>query len=195
MNPLITDNRHHSDPPPFLRQVGAGHWLAGAGLAAGAAGTRASQPPAMRRAAALRAEGEARHLPASERRAAARRLVRLQAEAEEMARQGDPGRAVHGGQALQHDDGGQDEAVPCSARSPSFKQHGKSGAWVSDFLPHTASIADDLCFIKSMHTDAGQSRAGHHVLPDRRRAAGPAEHGRVAELRPGQRTRTCRRSS
>ena len=35
-----------------------------------------------------------------------------------------------------------------------FAQHGKSGAWVSNFLPHTASIADELCFVKSMHTDA-----------------------------------------
>jgi hypothetical protein len=35
-----------------------------------------------------------------------------------------------------------------------FKQHGQSGAWVSDFLPRTAGIADDLCFIKSMHTEA-----------------------------------------
>jgi hypothetical protein len=35
-----------------------------------------------------------------------------------------------------------------------FKQHGKSGAWVSAFLPHTASVADDLCFVKSLHTDA-----------------------------------------
>lgn len=35
-----------------------------------------------------------------------------------------------------------------------FKQHGESGAWVSDFLPHTAQIADKLCFVKSMHTDA-----------------------------------------
>ena len=34
-----------------------------------------------------------------------------------------------------------------------FKQHGDSGAWISELLPHTASIADDLCFIKSMHTD------------------------------------------
>ncbi len=33
-----------------------------------------------------------------------------------------------------------------------FKQHGESGAWVCDFLPHTAGIVDDLCFIKSMHT-------------------------------------------
>jgi hypothetical protein len=35
-----------------------------------------------------------------------------------------------------------------------FRQHGQSGAWVSSFLPYTAAIADDLCFIKSMHTDA-----------------------------------------
>ena len=35
-----------------------------------------------------------------------------------------------------------------------FAQHGRSGAWVSEFLPHTARIADDLCFVKSMHTGA-----------------------------------------
>jgi len=35
-----------------------------------------------------------------------------------------------------------------------FRQHGQSGAWVSAFLPHIASVADDLCFVKSLHTDA-----------------------------------------
>jgi hypothetical protein len=35
-----------------------------------------------------------------------------------------------------------------------FQQYGQSGAWVSDYLPHTAGIVDDLCFIKSMHTNA-----------------------------------------
>jgi hypothetical protein len=35
-----------------------------------------------------------------------------------------------------------------------FRQHGACGAWVCDFLPHTAGIADELCFVKSMHTDA-----------------------------------------
>ena len=34
-----------------------------------------------------------------------------------------------------------------------FRQHGQSGAWVSGFLPHTASIADDVCFIHSLHTE------------------------------------------
>jgi hypothetical protein len=33
-------------------------------------------------------------------------------------------------------------------------QRGASGAWVSDLLPHTAKIADDLCFVKSVHTEA-----------------------------------------
>ncbi|MBC8164336.1 MAG: DUF1501 domain-containing protein, partial [Bryobacteraceae bacterium] len=35
-----------------------------------------------------------------------------------------------------------------------FAQHGKSGAWVSELLPYTAKIADELTFIKSVHTDA-----------------------------------------
>ena len=35
-----------------------------------------------------------------------------------------------------------------------FDQHGQSGAWVSDLLPHTAKIVDDLCFVKSMYTEA-----------------------------------------
>ncbi len=34
-----------------------------------------------------------------------------------------------------------------------FKQHGQSGAWISDRLPHFSSVADEVCFIKSMHTD------------------------------------------
>jgi Protein of unknown function (DUF1501) len=35
-----------------------------------------------------------------------------------------------------------------------FAQHGECGAWVSGFMPYTAKMVDDLCFIKSMHTDA-----------------------------------------
>jgi len=34
-----------------------------------------------------------------------------------------------------------------------FKQYGQSGAWVSALMPHTAEIVDELCFIKSMHTE------------------------------------------
>ena len=35
-----------------------------------------------------------------------------------------------------------------------FKQHGESGMWVTELLPHTAKMVDDMCFIRSMHTDA-----------------------------------------
>ena len=35
-----------------------------------------------------------------------------------------------------------------------FQQHGKCGARVSDLLPHTAKIVDDVCIIRSMHTEA-----------------------------------------
>ncbi len=35
-----------------------------------------------------------------------------------------------------------------------FQQHGESGAWVSELLPHTAEVIDDLAFIRSVHTNA-----------------------------------------
>ncbi len=35
-----------------------------------------------------------------------------------------------------------------------FKQYGKSGAWVSDLFPHMSGIVDDICIIRSMHTEA-----------------------------------------
>ena len=35
-----------------------------------------------------------------------------------------------------------------------FNQHGQGGAWISELLPHIASVADDLCIIKTMHTEA-----------------------------------------
>ena len=34
-----------------------------------------------------------------------------------------------------------------------FRQHGQSGAWISDYMPHLQTVADELTFIKSMHTD------------------------------------------
>src|ERR1041385_2008645 len=35
-----------------------------------------------------------------------------------------------------------------------FAQHGKSGMWVSELLPWTSKMVDDMCFIRSMHTEA-----------------------------------------
>ena len=46
------------------------------------------------------------------------------------------------------------DSFPLAPSMFRFAQRGQSGAWISDLLPHTAEIADDLCFIKSMHTEA-----------------------------------------
>ncbi|GAA4315128.1 DUF1501 domain-containing protein [Compostibacter hankyongensis] len=35
-----------------------------------------------------------------------------------------------------------------------FKQYGQSGAWISEKFPHIAGIADDICIVKSMYTEA-----------------------------------------
>lgn len=40
-------------------------------------------------------------------------------------------------------------------RSPwPFRRHGNSGTWISDLLPHMSKVVDDICVIKSMHTEA-----------------------------------------
>lgn len=49
---------------------------------------------------------------------------------------------------------GNQSTLPLVGSPFAFQQHGQSGAWLSELLPHTAEIADDLCFLKSMHTPA-----------------------------------------
>jgi len=45
-------------------------------------------------------------------------------------------------------------AFPMVPSKFGFKQYGRSGAWVSELFPHTAKIIDDLCLVKSLHTEA-----------------------------------------
>lgn len=45
-------------------------------------------------------------------------------------------------------------SLPLAGSIFEFKQRGESGHWISDLLPHTIKIADDLCIIKSMYTEA-----------------------------------------
>lgn len=61
--------------------------------------------------------------------------------------------SVRKGQRLTGMSGNQ-ASLPLVGSPFKFKKHGKSGAWVSDLLPHTAKIVDDLCFVKSVHTEA-----------------------------------------
>jgi hypothetical protein len=44
--------------------------------------------------------------------------------------------------------------VPKMLASPAvFKQHGQSGAWISNYLPHLSSVADELSFLKAVNTE------------------------------------------
>ena len=60
---------------------------------------------------------------------------------------------VRNGQRLTTMSSGQTR-FPIAPSTFQFQQHGNSGAWLSELLPHTAGVADDLCFIKSMYTEA-----------------------------------------
>ena len=49
---------------------------------------------------------------------------------------------------------GNQSSLPLAGSIFKFKQHGPSGGWFSELVPHTAAIADDLCFVKSLYTEA-----------------------------------------
>ena len=61
--------------------------------------------------------------------------------------------SIVGGQRLTGMTAGQG-SFPLAGSPFSFKQHGQSGAWVSELMPYLSEVVDDLCFIKSMHTEA-----------------------------------------
>ena len=46
------------------------------------------------------------------------------------------------------------QSFPIAAPMFRFARSGESGGWVSELLPHTAKIVDDLCIVHSMHTEA-----------------------------------------
>lgn len=61
--------------------------------------------------------------------------------------------SIRQGQRLTGMSAGQ-KRLPVAASPYTFQQYGDSGAWVSELMPHTAKIVDDLCFVKSMFTEA-----------------------------------------
>jgi hypothetical protein len=61
--------------------------------------------------------------------------------------------SIRNGQRLTGMTSGQ-KSFPIAPSMFQFSRHGRSGAWMSELLPHLAGVADDLCFVKSMHTEA-----------------------------------------
>ncbi len=60
--------------------------------------------------------------------------------------------SIRGGQRLTAMSAGQ-SSLPVVQSPFKFNQYGKSGAWVSDLMPYTSKVVDELCFIKSMFTE------------------------------------------
>jgi Protein of unknown function (DUF1501) len=61
--------------------------------------------------------------------------------------------SIRQGQRLTGMTSGQ-KSFPVVAPKFRFRQYGDSGAWFSELLPHTASMVDSMCVIRSMHTEA-----------------------------------------
>ncbi|MGE3822085.1 MAG: DUF1501 domain-containing protein, partial [Isosphaeraceae bacterium] len=61
--------------------------------------------------------------------------------------------SVRMGQRLTTMTSGQ-KRFPIAPSKYKFKRHGECGMWVSELLPHTARMVDDMAFIRSMHTEA-----------------------------------------
>ena len=61
--------------------------------------------------------------------------------------------SVRQGQRLTGMSGNQ-ATLPMAGAQFKFRRHGDCGMWVSELLPRTAAIVDDLCFIRSMQTEA-----------------------------------------
>jgi hypothetical protein len=61
--------------------------------------------------------------------------------------------SVRGGQRLTGMTS-QQSSIPLAGSLFPFQQHGQCGAWFSSLLPHTATVADELCVVRSMYTEA-----------------------------------------
>jgi len=61
--------------------------------------------------------------------------------------------SIRGGQRLTGMTANQDK-YPLVGSLTGFNQHGETGAWVSNYFPHMSKIVDDICVIRSMHTEA-----------------------------------------
>ena len=71
---------------------------------------------------------------------------------EQMRGQDLPG-SVRMGQRITGMTSGQ-TTLPVAPSIFKFQQHGQSGTWLSELLPHTAKVVDDIAIVKTMNTDA-----------------------------------------
>ena len=78
-------------------------------------------------------------------------------------------------------------SFPLAGAQFEFARHGRSGAWLSELLPHTAKIVDELCFVRSLHTEAINHDPAMTFFQTGSQHGRPAAHRGLAVLRPRQR--------
>ncbi len=63
-----------------------------------------------------------------------------------------------------------------------FNQYGNSRAWLSELLPYTSKVVDDICFVKSMYTEAINHDPALTFFQTGAQAGKSSEYGFVVEL-------------
>ena len=61
--------------------------------------------------------------------------------------------SIRNGQRLTGMTSGQ-TSFPLASSAYKFDQYGQSGTWMSELLPYTSKVVDDICMVKSMYTEA-----------------------------------------
>ena len=74
---------------------------------------------------------------------------------------------------------------PIAPSKYKFAQHGQAGMWISELLPWTARLADQIALVKTVWTEAINHDPAVTYICTGHQLPGPPEPGRVAELRPG----------
>ncbi len=92
--------------------------------------------------------------------------------------------SVRQGQRLTTMTSGQ-KRFPIAPSKFKFQQYGQNGTWVSELLPYTAKMVDDIADRQELVHRGDQSRSGDHLHLHRAPAAGPSQSGCLAQLRTG----------
>jgi hypothetical protein len=81
----------------------------------------------------------------------------------------------------------QGQKLVCKGPMFGFAKHGKCQMELSELLPHLGSVADDICLVRSMTTDAINHDPAHMFMNTGTQIAGPSQHGLMDHLWTRQR--------
>lgn len=174
MNPL-TDFNSHVNRRQFFRQNGTGLGVAalssllarsGVGATSSLPGQLAHVAPKAKRAIYISLIGAPSQLDTFDYKPGLKSRFKEDLK-DYLAKQGERLTGMTSGQA----------AFPLAPSIFKFSQHGQSGTHVSELLPWTGKMADDLCVIKSMHTEAINHEPANQLIYTGSMQAGKASMG------------------